>query len=82
MVLNHYKNYGSDDPSSSFSTKEIMKNIDSLEDDFKLPLKMHFEGYKYKEIADKLNLNIGTVKSRIFFSRKKLTGRLQGYQAA
>jgi RNA polymerase sigma-70 factor (ECF subfamily) len=82
MVLNQYKNYGTDDPASDYSTKEIMKNIEALEEDFKMPLKMHYEGYKYKEIADRLNLNIGTVKSRIFFSRKKLTERLHGYQAA
>jgi RNA polymerase sigma-70 factor (ECF subfamily) len=30
------------------------------------------EGYKYKEIADKLGLKLGTVKSRIFFTRKRL----------
>jgi RNA polymerase sigma-70 factor (ECF subfamily) len=33
---------------------------------------MHLKGYKYKEIADILGLKIGTVKSRIFFTRKKL----------
>ena len=36
----------------------------------------HADGYKYKEIADKLNLNIGTVKSRIFQSRRKLMDQL------
>jgi RNA polymerase sigma-70 factor (ECF subfamily) len=33
---------------------------------------MHFQGFKYKEIADKLGIPIGTVKSRIFIARKKL----------
>ncbi len=33
---------------------------------------MHMEGYKYKEIAEQLDMPIGTVKSRIFFGRKKL----------
>jgi RNA polymerase sigma-70 factor (ECF subfamily) len=33
---------------------------------------MHFQGFKYKEIADKLSIPIGTVKSRIFIARKKL----------
>jgi len=37
---------------------------------------MFIDGYKYKEIADELGLNIGTVKSRIFFSRKKLRYQL------
>jgi RNA polymerase sigma-70 factor (ECF subfamily) len=40
---------------------------------------MHIEGYKYKEIADELNLKIGTVKSRIFFTRQKLMNILKDY---
>jgi len=38
---------------------------------------MHTDGYKYKEIAKELELPIGTVKSRIFFTRKKLQGMLK-----
>jgi RNA polymerase sigma-70 factor (ECF subfamily) len=37
---------------------------------------MHLNGYKYKEIAYELNLNIGTVKSRISLSRKQLMNQL------
>jgi RNA polymerase sigma-70 factor (ECF subfamily) len=40
---------------------------------------MHIEGFKYKEIADKLDLKIGTVKSRIFFTRQKLMLMLKDY---
>jgi RNA polymerase sigma-70 factor (ECF subfamily) len=57
-----------------------MKKIEALEDEFKVPFKMHLEGYKYKEIADELDLKIGTVKSRIFFTRKKLMEVLTDYQ--
>lgn len=72
---------GFDDPDSTISTKELAKSVEQLDDEFKLPFKMHHEGFKYKEIADELNLNIGTVKSRIFFSRKKLMERLKEYAA-
>ena len=68
------------EPDSAYSTQEISKIIDSLEDEFKVPFKMHTEGYKYKEIAQKLDLKIGTVKSRIFFTRKKLMDALKDYQ--
>jgi RNA polymerase sigma-70 factor (ECF subfamily) len=37
---------------------------------------MHFEGYKYQEIADEMNIPIGTVKSRIFIARKMLNKKL------
>jgi RNA polymerase sigma-70 factor, ECF subfamily len=33
---------------------------------------MHYLGHKYQEIAEALNLPLGTVKSRIFFARKEL----------
>ena len=58
-----------------------MKNaIRSLGDEFRIPFMMHFEGFKYHEIADELNLPLGTVKSRIFFARKELKGKLDQYK--
>jgi RNA polymerase sigma factor (sigma-70 family) len=66
-------------PDSVYSVKEIEKSINELDDDFKMPFLMHTQGYKYKEIADTLNLKIGTVKSRIFFTRRKLMEKLKGY---
>jgi len=66
-------------PESSYSEGEIEKAIDSLSDEFRIPFRMHIEGYKYKEIADELGLKIGTVKSRIFFTRQKLMLMLKDY---
>ena len=66
-------------PDSSFAEKEIDKAIESLSDDFKIPFRMHLQGYKYQEIAENLNLKIGTVKSRIFFTRQKLMEILKDY---
>jgi len=59
-------------PDSALTAKEIESHIEQLDDEFKVPFKMHLKGYKYKEIADIMGLKIGTVKSRIFFTRKKL----------
>ena len=67
------------DPESAFCEKEIHAAIDSLDNEYKIPFKMHHQGYKYKEISDILGLKIGTVKSRIFFTRKKLAESLEGY---
>ncbi len=66
------KTSGADDPDSSYSSRELEKIIETLDDNLRLPFKMHHEGFKYREIAETLNLKLGTVKSRIFFSRKKL----------
>ena len=66
------KTFTSEDPSRTYLAMELIKCVDQLEESFKAPLKLRIRGYKYKEIAQELNLNIGTVKSRIFLSRKQL----------
>jgi len=66
-------------PESKYAEAEIESAIDSLSDEFRVPFRMHIEGFKYKEIADELNLKIGTVKSRIFFTRQKLMLMLKDY---
>jgi RNA polymerase sigma-70 factor (ECF subfamily) len=38
---------------------------------------MYFNGFHYDEIAEKLDLPLGTVKSRIFCARKELQARLK-----
>jgi RNA polymerase sigma-70 factor, ECF subfamily len=71
------RNYESETPEEVQSVKELTMTIERLDEDFKVPFKMHTEGFKYKEIAEKLDLPIGTVKSRIFFTRKKLQEMLK-----
>jgi RNA polymerase sigma-70 factor (ECF subfamily) len=66
-------------PDSVLRTKEISKTVKNLTNDHRIPFEMHTHGYKYKEIAEHMNLSIGTVKSRIFFSRKKLMSSLKDY---
>ncbi len=78
--LNLPQDSGFSSPESSYSLEELEKVIDTLEDEFKVPFRMHVEGFKYKEIAEKLDLKIGTVKSRIFFTRKKLMELLDDYR--
>lgn len=67
-------------PESSYSEREIRSRIAVLQDEYRIPFSMYFDGYKYKEIADYLDVPIGTVKSRIFLARKQLMGMLKGYR--
>lgn len=46
--------------------------INQLDESMRKPFLMHFSGYKYEEIAEEMDLPLGTVKSRIFFARKYL----------
>ncbi len=72
-------NSGLSTPYHELSLKEINGAIEDLNDDLKVPFSMYTAGYKYKEIADALDLPIGTVKSRIFFARKNLQEMLSDY---
>ncbi|MEE1220232.1 MAG: RNA polymerase sigma factor [Bacteroidales bacterium] len=51
---------------------QIVMLINSLPEEQKIPFEMMNQGYKYWEIAEKFNIPIGTVKSRIFLARQKL----------
>ncbi len=62
---------------SSISAKELRNVIMSLEDSFRTPFMMHYKGYKYDEIAEAMGIKVGTVKSRIFFARKKMQKKIE-----
>jgi len=80
LLLNNTKESRHVLPDSEYAYNEINTVINGLQNEFKIPFTMHHEGYKYQEIAENLNLKIGTVKSRIFFTRKKLIESLADYQ--
>lgn len=52
--------------------QELNYMIDNLDESLRIPFIMHYEGFKYQEIAEELDLPLGTIKSRIFFARKEL----------
>lgn len=78
--LNLPQDSGFDTPEGAYTMNEINKAINSFSDEYKVPFSMHVSGFKYEEIAQKLGLPIGTVKSRIFFARKRLQELLKDYQ--
>ena len=41
-------------PDQSLGHSEISDMINALNDDYRIPFMMHYNGFKYKEIADKL----------------------------
>lgn len=69
-----------DNPDGSYTVSEISDIIKRIPTDFSKPFQMHVAGYKYEEIAEKLNLPIGTVKSRIFTTRQQLKTLLKDYR--
>lgn len=77
--LNVCQESGLDTPEGTVAVKEITVALNSFSDEYRIPFNMFVAGYKYNEIAEKLNLPLGTIKSRIFFARKKLREQLQDY---
>ena len=71
-LLNSGNNAIDNSAESQILIDEITAMIETLDESLKVPFEMHRLGYKYQEIADKLRLPLGTVKSRIFFARKEL----------
>ena len=66
-------------PESEYHTKEILKHISHIDPVQRQPFEMHLEGFKYEEIATILNIPMGTLKSRIFFTRKKLMKTIENH---
>lgn len=78
--LNLPQDSGFETPEGSIAAKEIYTAIDAFSDEYRIPFSMHVAGYKYNEIAEEMNLPLGTVKSRIFFARKRLQEQFKDYK--
>ena len=59
--------------------QELNAAIGELAENLKTPFLMSFEGYKYEEIAEQLDVPLGTVKIRIHVARQRLMERLKDY---
>ena len=79
--LNLSQDSGIGTPEESYAMQEIANILAGFAPDFRKPFAMHVAGYKYEEISEKLNMPLGTVKSRIFFTRKRLREILKDYRS-
>lgn len=62
---------------NDFVMKDLALAINSLDAEYKKPFIMHYNGFKYEEIAEEMDLPLGTIKSRIFFARKQMKDYLK-----
>lgn len=65
----------------TFIRKDLETAIQSLPVELKVTFLLNMEGFKYHEIAEELNIPIGTVKTRIFVARRQLRQKLSFYGA-
>jgi RNA polymerase sigma-70 factor (ECF subfamily) len=66
--------------SSTLNHQEILKAVNTLSDDYRKPFQMFVDGFHYDEIAEEMGIPMGTVKSRIFHARQKLSKMLVDFQ--
>lgn len=64
---------------NSFVSNDMQNAINSLKEMYQIPFLLYFKGFKYHEIAEKLDIPIGTVKNRIHIARKELKSMLSVY---
>lgn len=79
-LLNLSQESGLETPEGTYASKEITRAINKFSDEYRIPFTMYVEGYKYSEIAEHMHLPLGTVKSRIYFARKRLQDMLKDYR--
>ncbi|QDW25105.1 RNA polymerase sigma factor [Pedobacter sp. KBS0701] len=66
---------------SSFAMQDINTALSLLPNKYALPFVKYFEGYKYHEIAEEMDLPLGTVKTYIHEARILLKKYLKQYKA-
>lgn len=64
---------------TNFLRKDIDSAINMLPEDLRLTFSLNVDGFKYHEIAEMLDIPIGTVKTRIFVAKRKLRKMLFNY---
>ena len=78
--LNLPQDSGFESTEGNYDLKEIRRIVHNLPKEYRVPFSMYVSGFKYREIAEKLALPIGTVKSRIFFTRQRLQKDLKDFR--
>lgn len=69
-----------DNAEIAFDMSDIQRAIDTLDRPYKIPMSLYLSGYKYQEIAEKMGIPLGTVKSRIHASQVQLQETLKDFR--
>ncbi len=62
---------------SRMGVEEIMALISTLPDDYRRTFLLHLQGNKYREIAQIMQVPVGTAKSRVYAARTQLKAQLR-----
>ncbi|HMB23741.1 MAG TPA: sigma-70 family RNA polymerase sigma factor [Anaerolineales bacterium] len=74
-----------DNPARGFESRELRSHlqraIDTLDENYRLLVSLRYQNeFSYEEIANTLNLPLGTVKTGLFRAKEQLRRALESYQ--
>ncbi len=83
--MEHIPDMGFDNPARGFESRELRTHlhaaIDSLDDNYRLLIGLRYQDeLSYDEIAETLNLPLGTVKTGLFRAKEQLRKALEMYE--
>lgn len=77
-----YQEELNDEVNNTFDALEIQQLIDELPEGYKMVFVLYaIEGYKHQEIAELLNISLGTSKSQLFKARQLLQQKINTLNA-
>jgi RNA polymerase sigma-70 factor (ECF subfamily) len=79
VYLNSARDISTESTENTYDLKEMYHIVALLPKRYKVPFAMYVSGFKYREIAEKMALPVGTVKSRIFLTRHRLQVQLKDF---
>lgn len=65
---------------TTFAMEDINRAMSSIKPLYSIPFQLYFEGYKYEEISEQLDIPLGTVKTHIHQARMGLQKYLAMYK--
>ena len=80
FYLNQNIDIEGDSTEGSYDLEEMRRIVNALPKEYRLRSTLCVSWFKDREIADKLGLPLGTVKSRIYFTRQKLQEELKDFR--
>ena len=57
---------------SQLAYKDIMETLDRIPSRYRVPFLLFYQGYKYDEIAQRLQRPVGTIKNYIYIARQQV----------
>ena len=78
FYLNETKEVINNEGEMNMNVKEVLKIVNELNEGYRVPFMMVYQGYQYDEIQEAMgNLPMGTIKSRIHHARRILKNQVK-----